>query len=301
VGINSSAYSIAQSVNSVSGSTGITASASTEATISNLSTDGTISFELMGQNAQAVTISATVTADNLGALATAINAETGNTGIVASLSNETSELVLTNQDGYDIKIGNFSHSSDTAQTMEVTGAEGTASTTLSDGGAFAADSTVVGGTVKFSAIEGFQVSSNITGESAELSAVDGDGVETAGGSSLFAGAASEANASELAAVNEIDISTREGANEAIEIATAALAQIDSARGDLGAVQNRFESTIANLASVSENVSAARSRVRDADFAAETAELARGQILQQAGISMLAQANASQQNVLSLLQ
>lgn len=102
-------------------------------------------------------------------------------------------------------------------------------------------------------------------------------------------------------VSSVDISTVNGANDAIAIIDAALTQVDSQRADLGAIQNRFESVIANLSNVSENSAAARSRIRDADFAAETAELARAQILQQAGISVLAQANAQPQNVLALLQ
>ncbi|MCW7073694.1 MAG: flagellin [Methanophagales archaeon] len=81
----------------------------------------------------------------------------------------------------------------------------------------------------------------------------------------------------------------------------AISKIGQLRGDLGAVQNRFESTIANLQSVSENVSAARSRIMDADFAAETANLTKAQILQQAGVAMLAQANMLPQTVLTLLQ
>jgi flagellin len=77
--------------------------------------------------------------------------------------------------------------------------------------------------------------------------------------------------------------------------------VNSLRSELGAVQNRFESTIANLATSSENLSAANSRILDADFASETAKLAKSQVLQQAGISVLAQANARPQQVLSLLQ
>ena len=76
--------------------------------------------------------------------------------------------------------------------------------------------------------------------------------------------------------------------------------VTAARGSLGAVQNRLESTVRNLANVIENQSAARSRIRDADFAAETSNLTRTQILQQAGSAMLAQANTIPQNVLSLL-
>ena len=81
----------------------------------------------------------------------------------------------------------------------------------------------------------------------------------------------------------------------------ALRTVSDGRADLGAIQNRVEFTISNLSNVSENISAARSRIQDTDFAAETANLTRHQILQQAGIAMLAQANAAPQAVLSLLQ
>lgn len=308
IGQNADARTIASAVNAASSSTGITAKASTEAVLSGLTANGTVTFDLSGQNANAVSISASVKTDDLSALAAAINEQTGNTGITADLENDTSTLTLKNADGYDIKIQNFSHSAATTttvsgsavQTMDVTGGAG-AAVKLSDGGFRTTNqhSTVVGGTVKFSASAEFQVSSSVAGTTG--TGVNEAGVTKAGGSGLFAGALNAANTSTLKAVNEIDISTREGANEAIEIATAALSQIDEARGSLGAVQNRFESTISNLGSVSENVSAARSRVRDADFASETAELARGQILSQAGIAMLSQANSSQQSVLSLLQ
>ena len=82
---------------------------------------------------------------------------------------------------------------------------------------------------------------------------------------------------------------------------AALTAVSSLRSTFGAIQNRFESTIANLSAVSENLEASRSRILDADFAAETAALTRAQILQQAGIAILAQANAAPQSVLALLQ
>ena len=102
-------------------------------------------------------------------------------------------------------------------------------------------------------------------------------------------------------VDDIDVSTVSGANQGIQIIDAALASITSQRADLGAVQSRFDSVVSNLMNVSENSSAARSRIMDADFAQETAQLAKTQILQQAGISVLAQANAQPQNVLALLQ
>jgi len=98
----------------------------------------------------------------------------------------------------------------------------------------------------------------------------------------------------------VDISTVAGANSAIVSLDGALTEVNTARATLGALQSRFESVVANLSINSENLSAARSRIRDADFASETANLTRSQILQQAGTAMLAQANALPQNVLSLL-
>jgi flagellin len=101
-------------------------------------------------------------------------------------------------------------------------------------------------------------------------------------------------------LKDLDVSTFEGAQAAITAIDNALQTVSSQRAELGALQNRFESTSSNLQITSENLSAANSRIRDADFAAETAELSRTQVLQQAGISILAQANQRPQQVLSLL-
>ena len=98
----------------------------------------------------------------------------------------------------------------------------------------------------------------------------------------------------------LDISSYAGAELAIKQVDAALKQVSDGRADLGAVQNRFSSVVTNLQTSSENLSAARSRIMDADYAKETANLSRTQILQQAGTAMLAQANQSSQSVLSLL-
>ncbi|AWH17572.1 flagellin [Stenotrophomonas sp. ZAC14D2_NAIMI4_7] len=102
-------------------------------------------------------------------------------------------------------------------------------------------------------------------------------------------------------VKDLDVSSAEGAQKALSIVDKALESVNSVRADLGAIQNRFTSVVANLQTSSENLSASRSRIRDTDFAKETAELTRTQILQQAGTAMLAQANQVPQNVLSLLQ
>jgi flagellin len=102
-------------------------------------------------------------------------------------------------------------------------------------------------------------------------------------------------------VDAVDISDQAGSETAIGLVDTALALVDTSRGDLGAVQNRFESTIANLNNVSENLSAARSRILDADIAQETSNMTKQNILQQAGVAILAQANQSPQLALSLLQ
>ena len=102
-------------------------------------------------------------------------------------------------------------------------------------------------------------------------------------------------------VKDIDISNAAGAQAAVLVIDDAIKQIDSQRAELGAVQNRFENTIANLQNIGENVSAAKGRIQDTDYAAETAALSKNQILQQAGTAILAQANQLPQAVLSLLQ
>jgi len=113
-------------------------------------------------------------------------------------------------------------------------------------------------------------------------------------------AAADINAS-LSSVADITVATQAGSNAALNVVDEALSFISALRADLGAVQNRFESTISNIQNVAENIEAARSRILDADFAAETAALTKAQILQQAGLAMLAQANQLPQTVLSLIQ
>ena len=112
-------------------------------------------------------------------------------------------------------------------------------------------------------------------------------------------AAGEA-AGTLEKVSDVDVSTAFGAQNAIDVIDAAIAFVDSQRSDLGAVQNRFENTISNLQNIGENSTAARGRIQDTDFAAETAAMTKNQVLQQAGTAILAQANQLPQAVLSLL-
>ncbi len=102
------------------------------------------------------------------------------------------------------------------------------------------------------------------------------------------------------ALNSVNVKTVSGANTAILQLDSALTSVTNLRATFGSIQNRFESVISNLTATAENVSASRSRIQDTDFAQETANLTRTQILQQAGVAMLAQANALPQNVLTLI-
>ncbi|MEO5812291.1 MAG: flagellin [Rhodanobacter sp.] len=129
----------------------------------------------------------------------------------------------------------------------------------------------------------------------------GDTSADIGTSAAFSLTATTAAASVGGTLSTADVKTVNGANDMMQSVDAALQTISDMRSDLGAVQNRFQSTIANLQSISQNLSASRSQIQDADFASETANMTSANILQQAGVSVLAQANASTQAVLKLLQ
>nr|WP_255721032.1 MULTISPECIES: flagellin [unclassified Photobacterium] len=101
-------------------------------------------------------------------------------------------------------------------------------------------------------------------------------------------------------VASLDLSTAEGAQNAIDVLDAAMEQIDEKRAEIGAFQNRMNHTMSNLANINENVNASNSRIKDVDFASETINMTKGQILQQAGTSILAQAKQIPQAALSLL-
>lgn len=279
--VGSTAESIANAVNGVTGKTGVTATAETEATLSGLSDAGTVTFTLgtSGGTTADITAAITTTSD-LTALRDAVNDATGTTGISASL-NDAGGLVLRNEAGKNINIESFAVSGAANSSVVVTGS-GTDAATLTEGGDVAA---VVAGSVTFNSTQNFSVSSD----------------QAAAGGSIVDQAANTAASATQQTVSSIDIGDVAGATKAIQIVDSALSRVNTIRGDLGAVQNRFESTIANLATTSENLSAANSRILDADFAAETAKLSKSQVLQQAGISVLAQANARPQQVLSLLQ
>ena len=124
---------------------------------------------------------------------------------------------------------------------------------------------------------------------------------TATTTNAFSTAAPADSASDLQEVANLDVTTFKRATEALKTVDSGLAFINGERAKLGALQSRFETAISSLNITSENMSASRSRILDADFAAETANLSRAQILQQAGTAMVVQANQIPQGVLRLLQ
>lgn len=201
-------------------------------------------------------------------------------------------------DGYDAIYtkGTAADGSDDKITLNATGVNGIDVSTATP--AAGSGSFTVGGKTVTSANTVASVSSELNLSSANKIGISGKTVDQILGGSIE----STGGSSTLTSVESVDISgaTAANAQSAIQTIDAALAQIDAQRADLGAAQNRFGFTIANLANVSENVSASRSRIEDTDYAAETAKLTRNQIMQQAGTTILAQSNQLPQAALSLL-
>ena len=138
---------------------------------------------------------------------------------------------------------------------------------------------------------------NSNGADVTIGEAGATGADTTG----LAGVTADETVAATTTLSSVGVDTVANANFAIARVDSALTAVNGLRGNLGAIQNRFESTIVNLQTVSENLSASRGRIQDADFAAETAALTKAQILQQAGVAVLSQANAQPQLALSLLQ
>lgn len=192
--------------------------------------------------------------------------------------------------------------------VETQGSTANATTVGSVGNAITvtvSDDTMTGGisTAAVAALINGQLTStgSVTANGGIGSAVAFGPTNLANGADAVAESSDYAVNTETVIVSDLSVATLEDAQIAIASVDEALNDISTIRGSLGAVQNRFESTIANLMSTSENIAAARARIMDADFAAETANLTKAQVMQQAGIAMLAQANQLPQAVLSLLQ
>jgi flagellin len=268
------AKDVAAGINAASGDSGVTASARTDANLKG-TVNTAYSMTLKADNGTAVDISfsvgATANADGYAAAISAFNAQSAKTGVTASYAD--GGIKLSHNSGNTIELG---VTSGTGATM--TKYKGDSKI---DTGASAAVAVAAGAAVK--------ALGRITLDSENSFSVTDAG----------SGLAVDDN-SKLNAVSDIDVSTFEGAQLAIKTADAALSTVNSQRAQLGALQSRFSSAISNLASSTENLSASKSRITDTDFASETANMTRGQILQQAGTSMLAQANSLPNGVLSLL-
>lgn len=271
--LNAGADGIAAAINNAGSSIGISAVATNSATLNSLSHAGTVTMNL---NGQAISANVTSTGD-LSALAAAINGVAAGTGVSASFAdpNNLASITLSTTDGRDIRILDYANTGDAAATAAVSGLNGVAVTLTTS----AADSTRVVGNVDIFSSKGQIDTANANAD-------------------VFAAAGT--NTSFFSSVASLSVATSTGAQSALRVLDEALQQVNSSRGDLGALQNRFSSIIASLQTTSENLSASRSRIQDADFAAETANMTRGQIMQQAGVAILAQANALPNNVLSLL-
>ena len=279
------AKSIAAGINTLTAKTGVTASAVTNVSVALASESYSFSIQSDNKAADAVTVSFSVTgtaasADDYAAGISAINSVSSKTGVTAQFDSTNKSIKLTNASGNDIiltnkkatdntkfEVATYDNTSTTADTLIAT----PNTTAVSSGGV-----STINGRVTYDSTGSFAVTDTASG--------------------FASGAAS----STLKSVSTLDVTTYDNSQLAIAIVDSALAAVNNQRAQYGAMQNRFTSVVANLQSSSENLSASRSRIQDADFAAETASMSKANILQQAGTAMLAQANSAPQNVLSLL-
>jgi flagellin len=278
LGANESAKTVAANINAKSGSTGVTASARTEIDIGTFVSGSSYTIEVTSDNTTAATVTFTAGAANGDGLAAAINAfneKSATTGVTAQLNSAGSGITLTNASGKDILLGNKSAATDTFVAGSLAATAGSAGAAVA-----AANAAYITGTVTLDSDKTFGVVA----------------ATAAAGVGYFTGS----SASQLQAASTMDVSTVDSATRTLSTVDAAIAAVSSQRAKFGALQSRFETTIASLNTTSENLSASRSRVQDADFAVETANLSRAQILQQAGTAMVAQANQLPQGVLALL-
>ena len=312
---NGSAKDIAEAVNIAFDSTGVSATASTNLKIQGIADtagSATLSIGIQGKNSTARTISAGVTlgdavgGSDLTNLSNSINAYSAETGVVAVLSADKATVYLTQDEGHDIiltdldwaDVGNAS-----THSLQVTGMDSRifdtdGTTELLSGSAVNvydklfddsgnetagfADSVIVSGQVNMHASHSFTVTTDY-----------GDGDD-----GLFE---SSPGVATLNKVSELSLRSRSKAIDALKMVDKALDKIHMERAKLGAVMSRMDQAIDNLTNVSANTSSARSRIVDADMAAEAGNLTKTQILQQSAMAMIAQASKAQQAVLTLLQ
>ena len=279
IAVNSTAQANAAKVNAQTANTGVSATAQTDVSLT-FSATGSYSLTLQSDNTttQAVSfsLSAVATADGLSAAVAAINDQSAKTGVTAALNTAGTAVILTNASGNDITVSDTAVANGgnvTLQKLDSTGAASGATAVLTADVTAASATTV--GYIILDSEKSFATDTTTTNAFTDVG-------------------------STLNKVSGLDITTFTNATNALKTVDSALAFINGERAKLGALQSRFETSINNLQVTSENLSASRSRILDADFAKETAALSRAQILQQAGTAMVAQANQLPQGVLALL-
>lgn len=292
---NASGISIAAAINKSTGETGVSASVNATEFVGGSSTTAGTAGNTAAVWVNGVEVSLTVQTDEGSNRAHAleqINKVSGQTGVLATDNGES--LTLSAADGRNIVLAFDTNAGGTgavASDFGLGGSSGISSSDITTAGGTKADADAVAETtyskVTLTGAGDIEVGAGING-STKLTELGFTAGSFGGGE-------------DGTFLKDLDLTTVEGANAALTAIDNALDTVNAQRADLGAIQNRFETTVKNLQVNAENLTASNSRIRDADFAAETAELSRTRVLQQAGTSILAQANALPQQVLSLLQ
>ncbi|MBL97820.1 MAG: flagellar filament protein [Legionellales bacterium] len=274
-----SAKTVAAAYNALTATTGVTATADTRISVV-ATAGGTLQFKLN----DVLIAAAAVTTTSYGAMVTAVNASSGSTGVTAELASNGNSFFLIDADGDNIKI---------EREDAVTGADVTlntvhfddslgASATLQHAGADG-DLAAAAGRIKFTSNSAFNID---TGASANAKAFTGSAAAIDGAAAVL---------------TSVDLTTRALASSSLAIIDGAIEKVGSMRASLGSLSNRLTHTIDFLTDSSAATTQALGKLQDADFAAESARLAKSQVLMQAGTAMLAQANAAPQMVLQLIQ
>ncbi|QZA80031.1 flagellin N-terminal helical domain-containing protein [Deefgea piscis] len=309
------ASDIAKKINDAG--TGVTATARTEVNLGLGSGSYSLTVASKSSTFEAISFNVTdsdsdgsVEAEDYAQAVAAFNAKSSKTGVTAQLatyqdSSKTTvyALKLVADDGANISMNSAGVASGFGGAVQVYNRDNAASsgsTQFVSSGSVGLSTTgpstgsvTFGGQITLNSSSSYSVSTSGASFSSGTLAVGGS-------SSTVSLASGQAYASTLKTVEKLDISTVENSVQALRVVDDALAAVNDQRAKFGALQSRFQATINNLSTTSENMSAARSRIRDADFASETAALTRAQVLQQAGTAMLGQANALPNQVLSLL-
>jgi flagellin len=272
------AKEVATKINAVAGATNVLAQSRTSALLySNDAVSRSFTVKINNVATAAFTLSSATVTDAV----SKINAIADTTGVMASATTD-GKVILIDADGDNITVENTTSGRTELRVQSLENDAVTANSTVRSlavpGGT---DMTTVSGTMRLTSLDGFVVTQD----------------PTSAGASFFTDNATIAT---LESVSSIAVTSVIGAGNALAILDGALDTISSMRGGLGTLQNRLDYAVSNLMKVTEYTTGARSRIADADFAAETSRLAKAQVLQQAGASMLAQANASTDIVMQVL-